>query len=153
MPCCIKHTTRSFWCYRTKAQSIISLSRITHQMWCNYPFSQQNQATKRAVGVEVFIKQGGRNPLPTICIDAAQQCSSSDVPKRIFIPVYWYGCPNYGTQKKKYTFIYSDVFCPSLYFFLLNRIKVCFQVRKHTLSIVNHPKAEKICSYKEPYLI
>ena len=105
------------------------------------PIQPTKLGNKKSSGCGGLYKIGGRNPLPTICIDAAQQCSSSDVPKRIFIPVYWYGCPNYGTQKKKYTFIYSDIFCPSLYFFLLNRIKVCFQVRKHTLSIVNHPKA------------
>ena len=27
----------------------ISFSKITHQMWCDYPFSQRNKVTKRAV--------------------------------------------------------------------------------------------------------
>ena len=29
----------------------MSLSKITHQMWCNHPFSQRNKI--RVVGVEV----------------------------------------------------------------------------------------------------
>ena len=32
--------------------SIISLSKITYQMWCDNPFSQRNK-TKRAVVMEV----------------------------------------------------------------------------------------------------
>ena len=31
-------------------RSIISLNRITHQMWRDHKFSQRNKATKRAVG-------------------------------------------------------------------------------------------------------
>ena len=34
-------------------RSIISLTRITHQMWCDHPFCQRKKATKRAV------KKGG----------------------------------------------------------------------------------------------
>ena len=30
--------------------SIISLSKIAHQMWCNHPFSQRNKTIERAVG-------------------------------------------------------------------------------------------------------
>ena len=43
-------------------RSIISLRKITNQMWRDHPFSQKNKATKRAV------RRGGegavRNPLP-----------------------------------------------------------------------------------------
>ena len=31
-------------------RSITSLSRITHHMWHDHPFSQQNKVTKKAVG-------------------------------------------------------------------------------------------------------
>ena len=31
--------------------SIISLSKIAHQMWRDHPYSQRNKATKRAVEV------------------------------------------------------------------------------------------------------
>ena len=34
--------------------SKISLSKITHQMWHNHPFSQRNKTTERAVGGEGF---------------------------------------------------------------------------------------------------
>lgn len=34
-------------------RSIISLSKITYNMWCDHPFSQRNKTTKRAVKVEV----------------------------------------------------------------------------------------------------
>ena len=34
-------------------RSIISLSKITHQMWCYHPFSQRNKTTERTVGVGV----------------------------------------------------------------------------------------------------
>ena len=34
-------------------RSIISLSKTTHQMWVNHPFSQRNMATKRVVEVVV----------------------------------------------------------------------------------------------------
>ena len=33
-------------------RSIISLSKLTDQMWCNHPFSQRNKATEKAVEVE-----------------------------------------------------------------------------------------------------
>ena len=33
----------------------------------------------------------------------------SDISRRIFIPLYQYGCPNSGAQKRKYTFIYADI--------------------------------------------
>ena len=33
----------------------------------------------------------------------------SDVFRTIFIPVYWYGHPNSGAQKIKYTFIYTII--------------------------------------------
>ena len=29
------------------------ISKITHQLWHDYPFSQRNKTTKRAVGLEV----------------------------------------------------------------------------------------------------
>ena len=32
---------------------LISLSKITHQMWRDHPFSQRNEATKSAFGLEV----------------------------------------------------------------------------------------------------
>ena len=34
-------------------RSIISLSKIAHQMWRDHPFSQRNKTTERAVGVGV----------------------------------------------------------------------------------------------------
>ena len=37
---------------------IISLSKITHQMWHDPPFSQENKATKRVVRVEVGGERG-----------------------------------------------------------------------------------------------
>ena len=46
-------------------RSIISLSEITKQMWCNHTFSQRNKPTESAVGVgvgvgvEVTGKKGG----------------------------------------------------------------------------------------------
>ena len=76
----------------------------------------------------------------------------SDIPW-ILIPVCRYELPNTGTKRQKYTFIYSYIFYCRLCFFLLNLDKVCFQVRKHTLSIVNHPKALKTCSLKGFYQI
>ena len=33
--------------------SIISLSKLKYQMWCDNPFSQRNKTIKRAVGIEV----------------------------------------------------------------------------------------------------
>ena len=33
--------------------SIISLSKMTYQMWCDNPFSQRNKTIKRAVVMEV----------------------------------------------------------------------------------------------------
>ena len=35
--------------------------------------------------------------------------SANDV-SRIFVPVYRYGHPNPGTQKRKYTFLYTDTY-------------------------------------------
>ena len=34
-------------------RSLISVSKLTHQVLHDHPFSQRNKATKRAVGVEV----------------------------------------------------------------------------------------------------
>ena len=34
-------------------RSTISLCKITHQKWCDHPFSQRNKTTKRAVGMKV----------------------------------------------------------------------------------------------------
>ena len=31
--------------------SMLQLSKIPHQMWCDYPFSQRNRTTERMVGV------------------------------------------------------------------------------------------------------
>ena len=48
-PCCTKHTSRS----GTKVarldicRSIISLSKVAHQMWHNHPFSQKNARQQR----------------------------------------------------------------------------------------------------------
>ena len=36
-------------------RSIISLSKITHQMWHDDPFSQRNETTKGAVRMEVKV--------------------------------------------------------------------------------------------------
>ena len=34
-------------------RSIISLSKIAHQLWYDYPFSQKSKITERAVGAEI----------------------------------------------------------------------------------------------------
>ena len=34
-------------------RSILSLSKIAHQMWHDHPFSQRNRTTERSVGVRV----------------------------------------------------------------------------------------------------
>ena len=60
------------------------------------------------------------------------------VSRRILTPVYWHGHPYSGTQKIKYTFIYTILLHCRLCFFLLNLSEVYFSVRKHTFSIVNH---------------
>ena len=39
----------------------------------------------------------------------SRKCMSSDVSRRIFIPVYPHGRPNSGAQKMKYTFIYTII--------------------------------------------
>ena len=41
-------------------RSIISLSKIAHQMWHNHPFSQRNKTIERAVGwwLKVTEKEG-----------------------------------------------------------------------------------------------
>ena len=51
-----------------------------------------------------------------------------DVPRMIFIPVYRYGRPKSGAQKRKYIFLYNVL------------LQAIIQVRKHTLLIVNHFK-------------
>ena len=43
-------------------------------------------------------------------------CNLSDVSRRIFIAVYWHGCLNPGTQKMKYTFIYTIIFASQAMF-------------------------------------
>ena len=40
-------------------RSIISLIKITHQIWRNHPFSQNSKTIERAVGVEV-VRNGER---------------------------------------------------------------------------------------------
>ena len=40
-------------------RSIIYKSKITHQMWCDHPFSRRNKTTKRAVRVEFGGEGGG----------------------------------------------------------------------------------------------
>ena len=54
-PCCKKHTASSYWYQvpRLRMCRFISLSKITHQMWGNHPFSQKNKTRKSAGGVEV----------------------------------------------------------------------------------------------------
>ena len=34
-------------------RSILSLSKIAHQLWCDLPFSQRNKTTERTIGVEI----------------------------------------------------------------------------------------------------
>ena len=59
-PCCITQQDPS----STKVprldmcRSIISLSKITHQMWCNHPSSQRNKA-KKSSGVRVWKRGRG----------------------------------------------------------------------------------------------
>ena len=44
-----------FW-----STSLLSLSKIAHQIWCDYPFSKRGKATERAVGVRFGgDKEGG----------------------------------------------------------------------------------------------
>ena len=56
-PCCIKHTYQGPSGTKVArldmCRSIISLSKIVHQMWYDHPFSLRNKTTERAVGVEV----------------------------------------------------------------------------------------------------
>ena len=55
---------------------------------------------------------------------------------------YWYTSIDtliLATPKNKP--IFAVIFSTAGCFFLLNLSKVCFQVRKHTLSFVNHPQA------------
>ena len=42
----------------------------------------------------------------------------SDVPQMIFILVYRYRHPNSCAQKRKYTFLHTDIFCHKLCVFL-----------------------------------
>ena len=51
--------------------SIISWSKITHQMWRDHQFSTQNKAIKkRGVGkIGGFISKGIRKPLPTMFLN------------------------------------------------------------------------------------
>ena len=35
------------------SRSILSLSKIAHQMWHDHPFSQRNRTTERSVGLQV----------------------------------------------------------------------------------------------------
>ena len=50
------------------------------------------------------------------------------VPRWIFIPVYWYWHPHSSAQKKKYTFLYTAIFCYRLFFFLLTlSVKLIFK--------------------------
>lgn len=72
--------------------------------------------------------------------------NGSDVPRSIFILVYLHGLLNSGAQKRKYTFISSDIFYRKRCFFILNLSKVCFEVRKHTLSIVNLKHEKHVAS-------
>ena len=40
-------------------RSIISLSKIAHQMWQDHPFGQRSKTTERAMGLGVGGKTGG----------------------------------------------------------------------------------------------
>ena len=54
IPCCIKHTARCCKVPRFgKFRSKISLSKITHYIWCDDTFKQRNKETKRKRGMEV----------------------------------------------------------------------------------------------------
>ena len=35
------------------SKSVLSLHKIAHQMWCDYPFSQRKRTAERTVGVRV----------------------------------------------------------------------------------------------------
>ena len=60
-----------------------------------------------------------------------------------YLQWFLYRFTSMGTQKRKYTFIYRDTLYHMLRLFLSNLKKNCFQVRKHTLSIVNYSKTKK----------
>ena len=57
MPCCIEHTHLSPSCTNVlkldMCRSIMSLSKLAHQIWWGQPFSQRNNTTERAVGVGI----------------------------------------------------------------------------------------------------
>ena len=57
VPCCIKYTHQGLSVTMVPrfdiCRSIISVSKIVHQMWCNHPFSQGNKTTKRVVWVGI----------------------------------------------------------------------------------------------------
>ena len=42
-------------------RSAVSLSKVTHQMWRNHPFSQRNKVTKRAAWVVGGVEGFGQN--------------------------------------------------------------------------------------------
>ena len=55
MPCCIKHASRPFGTEVLRldmCRSILSLSKVVHQMWHDHPFSQRNRKTEWTMGVE-----------------------------------------------------------------------------------------------------
>ena len=60
-PCCIKHTSRFYMC-----RSTISLSKITREMWHDYPFGQMNKTTERAVGLA--LEATGKGELGNITV-------------------------------------------------------------------------------------
>ena len=76
---------------------------------------------------------------------STQWCTQRDFHTSILVwaPKFW--CP-----KRKYSFIYSDIFYCRLCFFLLN---LKFVFRKEKILCQNHPKAKKTCRLKEFYPI
>ena len=57
----------------------------------------------------------------------------SDVSRGIYMPIHQYECLNYGAQKRKYTFFYTDFF-KRLCFFNLPLKKFVFKLKKTYLS-------------------
>ena len=62
---------------------------------------------------------------------------SSDMSRGILVLVYWYGHPNSAARKRKYTFLYTGIFCYRLCFFCLT-ITSLFSSKKKILAILNH---------------
>ena len=117
MPCCIKDTARFFWYCGNKALHVQIDNFIKQNDSSSVVQESTTSGNKKSVGcgswgVGQKLKKGVRqnrgvsNSLPTMCIDATQQCSSSDVPCKGFCNLYTdMGAQILMPKKNKYTFI------------------------------------------------